>query len=205
MSKKTFLEDIYDRDNVPDVAALYDEWAATYDAEIADNGYATPKRCAEALAKVATDHSQPVLDFGCGTGLSGMALRLAGFETLDGRDLSSEMLTQAQAKGIYRDLQQVTPDTGIEGIVGRYSLIAAIGVIGVGAGPASLVHSLLNALPTGGLLVFSYNDHVIQDTEYAEARDTALSSGLAIERLREFGPHLPGQNLNSDVYVFEKQ
>ena len=55
MSKKTFLEDIYDRDNVPDVTALYDEWAATYDKEIADNGYATPARCAQALAQVATD------------------------------------------------------------------------------------------------------------------------------------------------------
>lgn len=205
MSKKTFLEDIYDRDNVPDVTALYDEWAATYDKEIADNGYATPARCAQALAQVATDLSQPVLDFGCGTGLSGMALRLAGFETLDGRDLSTEMLAQAQAKGVYRSLMQVDPETGTDGIAGHYALIAAIGVIGVGAGPASLVHTLLSALPKGGLLVFSYNDHVIHDTEYAEARDTALSTGLAVERFREFGPHLPGQNLNSDVYVFEKQ
>ncbi|WP_299350445.1 methyltransferase domain-containing protein [uncultured Shimia sp.] len=201
---KSFLEDIYDRDNVPDVTALYDEWAATYEAEILENGYATPRRCAEALARVAPDLSQPVLDFGCGTGLSGIALRLAGFETLDGRDLSAEMLAKARSKGIYRDLKHVSAETGTDGIKERYSLIAAIGVIGVGAGPPSLVQGLLKALPKGGLLVFSYNDHVIQDGDYAEARDAALNSGLAIERLREFGPHLPGQGLNSDVYVYEK-
>ncbi|SHJ25513.1 Methyltransferase domain-containing protein [Shimia gijangensis] len=201
---KTFLQNIYDRNNVPDVTELYDQWAATYEKEISGNGYATPKRCAEALTLVATDLNRPVLDFGCGTGLSGMALRLAGFRVLDGRDLSDEMLDQARAKGIYRNLKQVAPDGGLAGIAGQYDLIAAIGVIGVGAGPASLVQDLLDALPKGGLLVFSYNDHVMQDGEYAEARDAVLESGLAIERLREFGPHLPGQGLNSDVYVFEK-
>lgn len=201
---KSFLEDIYDKENVSDVRALYDDWAASYDAEISENGYATPGRCAKALASVAQDLTKPVLDFGCGTGLSGMALRLAGFDTLDGVDLSPGMLARAREKSIYRDLRQVSPVTATEGLAGKYQNIAAIGVIGVGAGPASLLHELLGALPVGGLLVFSYNDHVLNDPEYTGPRDVALADGLVRARFREMGPHLPGQDLNSEVYVFEK-
>ncbi len=72
-----FLDKVYDAKGTDETRALYDDWAASYDAEIAENGYATPRRCAEALAGFATDPSLPVLDFGCGTGLSGLALRAA--------------------------------------------------------------------------------------------------------------------------------
>lgn len=201
---KTFLEHIYDKENVPDVAALYDAWAASYDSEISDNGYATPRRCAEALAEFVTDKSLPVLDFGCGTGLSGLALRMAGFRLLDGMDLSAEMLALAKEKAIYRTLKHVSSGTALDESEGQYSAVAAIGVIGVGAGPASLIEDLLQTLPKGGFLVFSLNDYVLNKSEYTDARDRALNSGLATERFREHGPHLPGQNLNSDVYVFEK-
>ena len=76
-----FLDKVYAARDAASTRDLYDDWAATYDAEIGDNGYATPGRCAEALKQFSQDLSQPVLDFGCGTGLSGLALRLAGCET----------------------------------------------------------------------------------------------------------------------------
>ena len=52
MTKK-FLDSVYDHPDM-DVADFYDDWAATYEAEVGDNGYVTPTRCAEALrAQVA--------------------------------------------------------------------------------------------------------------------------------------------------------
>jgi DNA/RNA-binding domain of Phe-tRNA-synthetase-like protein len=35
--------------------ALYDEWAESYDDTLNESGYATPDRCAEALAQFAPD------------------------------------------------------------------------------------------------------------------------------------------------------
>ena len=102
--QKTYLNNAYGTKDTNSTRKLYDDWAASYDAEIAENGYATPGRCAAALAQFTQDQNAPVLDFGCGTGLSGLALKLAGFSVIDGLDLSPEMLAKARDKGIYRRL-----------------------------------------------------------------------------------------------------
>ena len=94
MNDKKFLSEVYDLATPAETRALYDDWSASYDAEITENGYATPRRIAEALAQFA-DPSAPILDFGCGTGLSGLALKAAGFQTIDGADLSADMLKGA--------------------------------------------------------------------------------------------------------------
>ena len=66
---KTFLDKAYDG-GTGDSRALYAEWSDTYDQEVGKNGYATPERTAKTLAQFATDLNQPILDYGCGTGLS---------------------------------------------------------------------------------------------------------------------------------------
>ena len=98
MIGRRFLDGAYDLPDRRATAAFYADWAASYDAEIADNGYATPARCAAALAAHAERLADPVLDVGCGTGLSGLALAAAGFRTVDGTDLSAEMLARAAAR-----------------------------------------------------------------------------------------------------------
>ncbi len=82
-----FLDSVYDKGN-RDVREIYADWSKTYDAEIAENGYATPMRAASALADSVQDKSRPVLDFGCGTGLSGLALKSKGFSIIDGIDVT---------------------------------------------------------------------------------------------------------------------
>ena len=98
MKKKRFLDDVYRVNSHEDMVALYDDWSVTYDEEIKKNGYATPKRCAEALAGAIDNLFSPVLDFGCGTGMSGEALAEAGFKNIDGCDLSERMLEVARQK-----------------------------------------------------------------------------------------------------------
>ena len=87
-----FLDRVYDKATPEEARALYDAWAETYEAEISENGYATPGRVAAAMAAHITDSSAPLLDFGCGTGLSGLALQLQGFTTIDGMDPAGDML-----------------------------------------------------------------------------------------------------------------
>jgi predicted TPR repeat methyltransferase len=47
-----------------------------------------------------------ILDLGCGTGLVGEELKKHGYKTIDGVDLTPELLESAKAKGIYGLLQQ---------------------------------------------------------------------------------------------------
>ncbi|WP_317054633.1 class I SAM-dependent DNA methyltransferase [Roseovarius rhodophyticola] len=131
---KQFLDEAYHLDSPEDTQALYKDWAASYDAEVGENGYATPGRLAEALAQ-HVDTSAPILDFGCGTGLSGLALKLAGFKVIDGMDPNPEMLVLAKPKGVYRTLTEIDVADPNPISQGSYATIAAIGVIGTGAAP----------------------------------------------------------------------
>ncbi|MEL6449692.1 MAG: methyltransferase domain-containing protein [Pseudomonadota bacterium] len=197
-----FLDKAYQARDAASTRTLYDDWAASYEAEVAENGYATPARCAEALKAQVSDLSAPVLDFGCGTGLSGLALKLAGFAAIDGVDLSAEMLDGARAKGVYRSLAQI--DAGGDLPPGPYTAMAAIGVIGAGAAPISVLHTLMRALPRGGHLVFSFNDHALQDPANEGGVAEWTDCGAARLLFKEYGPHLPGIDLKSTVYVLEK-
>ncbi len=197
----TFLDKAYGARDAASTRKLYDDWAASYEAELGENGYATPGRCAAALAEFSKDKSAPILDFGCGTGLSGLALKLAGFDIIDGVDLSADMIAQASDKGVYRALKQI--EAGDEP-AGGYVAIAAIGVIGAGAAPISVFDQLMNALASGGLLVFSFNDHALEDPVNEARVHEWTDCGAARLLFREYGAHIPGIDLKANVYVLDK-
>ena len=46
-----------------------------------------------------------ILDFGCGSGKTGLSLMESGFQNITGIDASSEMVEIAKSKNIYRELQ----------------------------------------------------------------------------------------------------
>ena len=72
---KGYLDSAYAVEDAESTRNLYQDWAATYEQEVRANGYVTPTRCAHALANLAADKRAPLLDLGCGTGLSGEALK----------------------------------------------------------------------------------------------------------------------------------
>ena len=201
---KGFLPKVYNARNAAETRTLYDEWADSYDAEVSKNGYATPDRCALALAAYMPDMAVPVLDFGCSTGISGLALHRAGFATVDGLDLSAEMLRQAAAKGFYRQTILTEPDEPPAIPQGAYAAIAAIGVIGAGAAPVSIFDPLLDALNPGGKLVWSFNDHSLEDPENEAKVNTFLATGKVKLLFKDHGPHLPRLDMGSNIYVIEK-
>lgn len=200
-----FLNKAYGPRDAASTRKLYDDWSNSYEAEVGENGYATPARCAAALAQHMPVQDQPILDFGCGTGLSGLALRLAGFSVIDGLDLSADMLALARGKGVYRALDQIEADSALPYAPGDYAAIAAIGVIGAGAAPISVFNTLMAALGTGGRLVLSFNDHALEDPANEARIQSYLDDGRASLLLKEYGDHLPGIGLKSNVYVLGKK
>jgi predicted TPR repeat methyltransferase len=89
-----------------EVSGRYDEWAASYDADLAAWSYQAPAVVAGiVLDRVLTTGS--VLDVGCGTGLVGRELRARGFEgRLLGLDLSQASLDIARETGAYDSLER---------------------------------------------------------------------------------------------------
>merc|ERR1712000_708165 len=104
------LSRVYGATNVNETKALYDEWAASYDKEMAkeDQDYVGPVlAAAHVLKHLGTPSIQAdieILDAGCGTGLAGIALAQLGAQKVDGVDLSPGMLDIARKAGVYRHL-----------------------------------------------------------------------------------------------------
>lgn len=201
-----YLRQVYDLDGPLEVREYYDAWASSYDDELVANGYASPARVAAALATLSTDRSAPVLDYGCGTGMSGDALVGAGFSVVDGADPSAEMLRVADAKGIYRSLVRLDLHAPRPPFAdGRYPVVAAIGLIGPGAAPLGLFDQLLGLVAPGGLFGLSLNDHALADPAYPAKVQHHASVGTAEVVFEEHGPHLPGLGVGSTVYVLRRR
>lgn len=201
---RNHLSRAYGLDSQEATDAFYTDWAATYDAEVISNGYKTPERLAAALKDfVAAD--APILDIGCGTGYSGHHLAAAGFTVIDGTDPNAEMLDISKQRQIYRTTWLTDLENAFPFETGAYQVITAIGVIGTGAGPASLIEDISEELLPGGIFSFSYNDHALEDRSFTDARDAILKTGKMKELHRAYGPHLTGKDLGSDIYIFERQ
>jgi predicted TPR repeat methyltransferase len=90
-----------------DVARDFDAYAAVFDAHLAGHlDYRLPEQIAERLDRLdgGTRRRARALDLGCGTGLSGQAIR-ARVERLVGVDVSPGMLALAEKRGIYDELR----------------------------------------------------------------------------------------------------
>jgi len=200
-----FLGDAYALDDAEETQAFYGAWAQTYEREVLRNGYATPARCAAALARTAVAVDAPLLDLGCGTGLSGEAFRQAGFSTIDGSDFSAEMLAHARGKPrLYRRLTRGNLEAPIPARAGEYGNIAAVGVFSPGHAPATMLDAVLALLPPAGCFVFSLNDHALADPSFVERIEASVAAGTAEVAFHEYGEHLPGVGLRASVYVLRR-
>ena len=195
---------LWQRHTVEETQKIYAEWADSYDKDVADWGYATPGRIAMALRLSGANSEKPVLDFGCGTGLSGTALKAAGFSQIDGTDINPEMLKKARERGIYQHLWQSEPGSLEHVKFGNYPIIVATGVISLGAAPPETLDMLLDILPPGGLIAFSYNQATLQDRAYTDQLDIAVLAPDIEMVFEEDGPHLPAKNMTSTVYVLRR-
>ena len=200
----TFLDGAYEISTTDDARAFYDAWASSYDDEISTNGYLTPVRCAHAMARLADDLTRPMFDIGCGTGISGLAMAEAGFTTIDGSDLSAAMLDKAKTKGVYRNLWQADLKQPFPFAVGTYHFIAAIGVIATGHMPPETIPRLVNLLDHGGFMVFSLNDHTLENPKFEASLHTLVDNKTITILFEEYGDHLPGIGLKSKIFILKR-
>jgi predicted TPR repeat methyltransferase len=177
---------------------LYDDWAARYDSDMEAAGVIGPSRLVDMLIALDAPRDAPVLDFGCGTGLCGVALAEAGFTDIVGQDISEGMIARARGKGVYRDLTVVDPDAPVR-IPEDVRVVTACGAICVGAAPAPVLGRVARAMEPDGLLMVTLNDDTIRDPDHVgELAKLQIDGVLRIER-SEYGPQLPALGRGATV------
>lgn len=205
MTGKDFFERVYGSASPDEMVEVYDDWAERYDADVGGAGYATPRRVAEALAQTVANRQVALLDYGCGTGLSGVALSGAGFERIDGCDPSPGMLAKAIGLSLYRRTFTFAPEEppGPETLA-RYGAIVATGVVSVGAAPPETLAHLWAGLSPGAQLAFSYNAHTLADAAYMDTLASVRADPACATLFEEDGPHLPDLGMISRVFVLRR-
>lgn len=93
--------------------ARYDNWATTYNQDVAARSYDGPDYLVNYLMelvgqnKVAVQLNSPkfkTMDIACGSGLVGTRLQKIGFQHIDGTDLSQGMIVEAHKTNAYQTL-----------------------------------------------------------------------------------------------------
>jgi predicted TPR repeat methyltransferase len=170
------------------VAGLFDGYAEEFDRSLLGLGYDVPRQLAAAVSALRPHGMSDVADVGCGTGLSGTALRGIS-RHLVGADLSSKMLAKAQQRGIYDRLVQAELIEFLGEAPEAWDLVVAADVLIYMGDLEPVFTAARSALRPAGLFACSVEAHdgdgyVIRPTRrfahsLAYVRGVAAKSGFA--------------------------
>ena len=137
------------------VAAAYDAWAETYEAEMRAAGYRHPSVGLALLARHLPRGVGPVLDAGAGTGLIGEWLAILGYPQVEALDLSAGMLEVAARKRVYARLTQAALGGPLPYDDGSFAAIVSTGVFTTGHVGAEALPELFRICRPGGVIVLT--------------------------------------------------
>jgi 2-polyprenyl-3-methyl-5-hydroxy-6-metoxy-1,4-benzoquinol methylase len=179
------------------VRAAFDRIAPDYHAAIMSSG--APARAAACLMPhLAVDVRG--IDFGCGSGAMGIALRAAGLRgSLDGIDLSPGMLELARQSGCYAvltELNLLAPDDAAR-VPAGYDFAVELGLIGDYMPYYSVLPMMTATVRPGGMIGFGVEP---KSTPQRPLLRVAAEQGLEI--LSEEVLQIPAAVLERETYHF---
>ncbi|KAK5053980.1 hypothetical protein LTR84_001942 [Exophiala bonariae] len=178
---RPFLTRAYKLSGVDEARDLYNEWAATYDQDLADpsHDWVAPALTAAALLDFFSDANSSetplqILDAGCGTGIVGAALALQTpardpkiNTDIDGIDLSTGMLDVARKTGAYRRLDTADMSGSLESIEdGSYDGVICVGVLTQGHVGPGVLREFSRLLKTGGCAAVTVREDIWESGGY---------------------------------------
>jgi len=155
------LGSVYAAGSHDDTAKAYADWAATYDGETAALGYALPFQVLAWVTRYVPAGDGPILDAGCGTGLSGPTLKVLGYDAIEGLDLSPDMLAIAGSRGAYGKLTEAALGDPLPWPDGHFRAFFSTGVFTISHAPASGLYELARITRKGGHAIFTVRDQVL--------------------------------------------
>lgn len=155
------LDHVYASGTADDAAKAYAAWAATYDSETAALGYALPFQILTWVTRYVRPGEGPLLDAGCGTGLSGPTLKVLGYDDIEGLDLSADMLEIARGRNAYGKLALAALGDELPWPDGHFRAFFSTGVFTIGHAPAAGLFELARITAKGGHAIFTVRDQVL--------------------------------------------
>lgn len=202
------LDRAYEIHGPDDAKKLYDGWAETYDDSFGTGwGYVAPRRIAEIFLAEQMDGAGPVLDIGAGTGLVAEALPVL---TVDGVDISADMLARAEAKGLYRNriLGDLTQPLDLSD--GSYGGVISCGTFTHGHVGPECLPELLRVTREGALFVCGTIAPVYDQMGFGSALAQLVAQGrITPVDFQEIGIYEGAEHDHADdtglVMVFRKR
>lgn len=169
------LDAVYAARSPDEIAGTYDDWAETYDSEMAGLGYRHPAICLALLARHLPRGAVPILDAGAGTGLIGEWLKILGYASAEALDISEGMLRVAERKGVYDRLHRAALGGPLPFVDGEFAAVVCAGVFTVGHVGAEGLDELVRIVRPGGVLVLTVKDRTWEDGFAARIAELAAS------------------------------
>ena len=148
-----------------DKEKVYDQWAESYEDYVNSLNYLGPQNLAREVFDFLENSGKDnlkILDFGCGTGLVGMEISklFAGkyYFTLDGIDISEQMIQKSREKNIYRQIWQLDLFKDVLPQQYQYDFIVSSGVFLEGHVSFKMVDILLNSVKPFGSIFFTLRE-----------------------------------------------
>lgn len=172
-----WLDRVYGAHTNEDLTEAYDGWAAEYERDVINFGYAIPAVTTGFFGRFVDAGDGPILDAGCGTGLAGYYLSLLGYRGLVGIDLSQGMLDVAAEKKVFERLERMVLGEPLDFADDHFAAMVATGVFTMGHAPASAFDELVRVTRTGGHLIFSLRADVVDEAGYQAKFDELERAG----------------------------
>ena len=178
MSDDDILARVYAATTPEEISAAYADWAASYDRDTVRDGYHLPFTIAAWVARHVAPGAGPLLDAGCGSGLSGPVLAALGYSEIEGLDLSDEMLALAQSRGSYTRVSKAELGRPLPWSDGHFGAFFSTGVFTAGHAPASALDELARITRPGGFGIFTVRDVMLEAGGFRDKFDELREAGI---------------------------
>ncbi|KAH6693546.1 methyltransferase domain-containing protein [Plectosphaerella plurivora] len=199
----------YATTSVDEMKAIYDDWASSYDKELAEatQDYVGPAvaalSVARALGSDRISNSIEILDAGCGTGLAGVELVKRGARKIDGVDLSPGMLRVAERTGAYRALEAVDLSGPLARQDNSYDVVVCVGTMTQGhVGPAAMDEFVRVTRP-GGFVVATILGSIWEPEGYESQVKKLVADGRAAFVSAELEDYRRGAGVQARMLVLQ--
>eukprot|EP00929_Paragymnodinium_shiwhaense_P067619 TRINITY_DN34007_c0_g1_i1.p1 TRINITY_DN34007_c0_g1~~TRINITY_DN34007_c0_g1_i1.p1 ORF type:complete len:260 (-),score=31.41 TRINITY_DN34007_c0_g1_i1:661-1374(-) len=194
----------------------FDKWAGTYDRDICSWGYTAPELVAAASEAFGVHKSGPILDLGCGTGLSGQRMKQKGYSNLHGCDISAASLEVLERgkPGVYKDTKVVDAELGPQPFEdGFFAGVICVGVLSSIKRVEGIFREWLRTSKPKAKFVFNHRDDLFakEGDQCRQSMQKLCAEGLWKELHQseplEYLPYCPCEvqrNLRIRIFVFEK-
>jgi ubiquinone/menaquinone biosynthesis C-methylase UbiE len=204
-----WIESVYKSPDRDTLKSSYDQWAASYDADMLLTGYLHYAVLTGLVSRHLPRKDAAILDAGVGTGALGSLLNLLGYNNLSGVDMSEGMLAKAAARKCYSDLRQAVLGEKLDFVDKSFDAIISTGTFTEGHAPASAFDELVRVLEPNGVLIFTISTLVWVDMGFKDKLDNLVRAGVLklveVTPMYQPMPYSPAEShVTTRAYVYRK-